>query len=137
MKKALLILLALFVIVGCDKKKDEKEENEYNATNIYEAIDKEFKKNDISFIRESELNHENYYASSAWQYVIDNASCIVDIYYFGEDSSVYKDALDKQAIRSKDYDDQYISAVVNNGMAAIVWDGCEKSTLIKNILMDL
>lgn len=134
MKKALLILLALFVIVGCDKKKDKKEENNID---IYEVIDKEFKKNDISFIRESELNHENYYASSAWQYVIDNASCIVDVYYYGEDSSVYKDFIEKQAIRSKDYDNQYLSAVVNKGMGAIVWDGCEKSALIKKILMDL
>lgn len=135
MKKALLILLALFVIVGCDKKKDKKEENK--DINIYEIIDKEFKKNNISFIRESELNHENYYASSAWQYVIDDALCIVDVYYFGEDSNIYIDALEKQAIRSKDYDNQYLSAVVNKGMAAIIWDGCEKSALIKKILMDL
>lgn len=134
MKKALLVLLALFVIAGCDKKNDVDSKPKIN---IYKIIDEKFKENNIDFTRESQLNYENYYALDGWQYVIDNATCIVDIYSFNEDDPVYVESLERQAIISKDFDNQYISAVVNKGMAAIIWSGCEKEETIKDILLNL
>lgn len=133
MKKALLILLAFFTITSCTNKKEIPEEK----IDIYEEIDKKFDESGVSYTRKVELNAANYYAKEGWQYAIDEGSCIVDVYYFGEESNMYKDALDKGAIRAKEYDNQYFLATVNKGMAAIIWDGCNNSEIIKNILMNL
>ncbi len=133
MKKALLVLLALFILTSCTKEKEPKEKD----INVFEIIDEKFNQNEITFSRDAKLNEDDYYAKEGWQYVINDASCIVDVYYFGEDSSIYKDALEKEAIRAKQYDNQYFSATVNKGMAAIIWDGCSNYDSIKNILMNL
>lgn len=132
-KKALLVLLALFLITGCDKKEVAKKEEK----DIFEVIDEKFKENNLSYVRDVELNADDYYAKIGWQYAINDSSCIVDIYYFGEDSNIYKDALQNGAIRAKQYDNQYFSATVNKGMAAIIWDGCNNTEFIKNILLGL
>ena len=134
MKKIFIILICFCILTGCD---ETSKTNKTEKKDIFAIIDQKFKDGQINFVRNGKLNHESYYANEGWQYVIDDASCIVDIYSFDENSEIYKDAFEKQAIRARDYDNNYIVSTVNKGAAAIIWEGCNKTEEIQNIIKTL
>ena len=133
MTKALIILLALFTLTACNNKEIKVDK----AKQTFELVDKKLTENNIVFSRNVELTASDYYAKEAWQYVINDAACIVDIYYYGEESDIYKDALEKGAVKSKIYDNQYIYATINKGIAAIIWDSCNIKSDVETIIMGL
>ncbi len=133
MKKLVFILIACLALTGCNEIKANKPEDN---SKIYEKIDAKLKENNIEFSK-VEINKDNYYALEAWQYNINNASCIVDIYRYNIETDFYKEAVEMGALRSKEYEGQYIVATVTNGIGAIIWSGCDKEDQINSILGEL
>lgn len=133
MKKLLFILLACTMLTGCNEVVDKKQED---GSEIYKTIDTKLKESNLEFSK-VEIDKDDYYALEAWQYSINNASCIVDIYRYNMDTDFYKEAVEMGALKSKNYENQYIIATVTNGIGAIIWSGCDKEDQINSILNGL